>query len=150
MSVWMKTSVFLVFASQRIIIIIIIIHFVWFQFSFLLWVHARTTVIYAAESYISPAPAPPTVQRPPPLAVSPRRCSSVCSIGWGGVLNIWWWAGCCCKELLDPHQARDMFLLQTTLPVTMTTNRHFLSSTSPKCFSTQIQPSPLLPQHPTP
>lgn len=51
----------------------------------------------------------------------------------------------CCEEPLDPHQAlyaRDMFLLQTTLPVTMTTNRNFPSYTSPKCFSTQIPSSP--------
>lgn len=56
----------------------------------------------------------------------------------------------CCRELLDPHQARDMFLLQTTLPVTMTTNRNFPSSTSPECFSTQIQPPPPLPSAASP
>lgn len=55
--------------------------------------------------------------------------------------------GGCCEELLYPHQAGDMFLPETTLPVTMTTNRNFPST---KCFSTQIQPSPPLPQHPPP
>lgn len=46
--------------------------------------------------------------------------------------------------------ARDMFLLQTTLPVTMTTNRIFPSHTSPKCFSTQKKPSSPPLSSPTP
>lgn len=73
---------------------------------------------------------------------------NMCSVGGGGC----WTKGgvLCCKELLYPHQAGDTLLLQTTLPVTMTTNRNFPSTTSPKCFSTQIQPPPPLPSLSTP
>lgn len=39
----------------------------------------------------------------------------------------------------------DMLLLQTTLPVTMTTNRNFPSSTLSERFSTRTQPFPPLP-----
>lgn len=73
-------------------------------------------------------------------------CDSV-HHGSFNICSIWAGGGLCCKELPDPHQARDMFLLQTH-----TACYHDNKQKSPFIHFAQVRfntdTAPLLPQTP--